>query len=82
MNIYIILIILGLVSIYAGLKCTQKDELIYCEELGYSATLKQWKQYAKTLIDSKPIQKELDLMNVYLFMQEMKILNNWNMRII
>lgn len=60
----------------------EKDQVIYCDELGYSATLKQWKQYAKTLIDSKPIQKELDLMDAYLFMQEMKILNNWNMRII
>ena len=79
MNIYVLLAAAGLIMIAIGFALNHEDDKIYCEELHYTASLKDWKAYAKTLIDSKPVRRELDLMDAYIFMQEMKTLNQWTM---
>lgn len=79
MNIYLLLAAAGLIMIMIGFTLNHEDDKIYCEELDYTASLKEWKAYAKTLIDSKPVRRELDLMDAYIFMQEMKTLNQWTM---
>ena len=79
MNIYILLAFVGLIMIAIGFCLNHEEPRLYCEELDYTATLKDWKNYAKTLIDSKPVRRELDLMDAYIFMQEMKTLNQWTM---
>ena len=80
-NIYILLIIAGIVAYGVGLGlCTAKDNDLYCEELGYIGDLKTWKNYAKTLTDSKPMQKELMLMDRERFKTEMYLLYNLTLK--
>lgn len=73
-NILIICMFLGVAAYAVGLAlCYGTDEL-YCEELGYKADMKTWKNYAKSLTDSRTMKKELDLMDKRQFMAEMYIL--------
>ena len=73
-NLLLITMFLGFTCFMIGLGlCYGTDEL-YCEELGYKADIKHWKNYAKSLIDSKPMRKELDLMDRERFKAEMYLL--------
>ena len=73
-NLLIFSMLAGVAAYALGLSlCFGTDEL-YCEELGYKADTKTWKNYAKTLTDSRTMRKELDLMDKKQFMAEMYIL--------
>lgn len=83
-TIYIILMILGAIMCYAGIISLDKKEAaeprLYCDELGYIASLKDWKKYARSLTDSKPIQNEITLMDREQFMREMAVIFKLTMR--
>lgn len=68
----ILCLIAGITVYIIGLCMTLRtEEELYCEELGYKGNLKQWKKYAQSLTSSKPMQKELMLMNKERFIAEM-----------
>ena len=74
-NILILCMILGIIAYAVGLGlCIADDNIMYCEELGYKADLKTWKNYAKSLTDSKPMCKEIELMDKERFKTEMYLL--------
>lgn len=75
-SLLIFCLLAGITAYIIGLRSTLATDDLYCEELGYKADLKQWKNYAKTLTDSKPMRKELDLMNKERFMTEMYLVYN------
>lgn len=71
----ILCLLAGITAYIIGLcMILRTEDELYCEELGYKGDLKTWKNYAKTLTDSKPMQKELMLMNKERFKIEMYLL--------
>lgn len=80
-NIFIFCIVAGLIAYGVGLAlCMVDDNVLYCEELGYKADLKTWKKYAQSLTDSKPMRKELELMNKERFKTEMYLIYNLTLK--
>ena len=74
-NLLIFCMLAGIIAYAVGLGlCTAEDNILYCEELGYKGDLKHWKNYAKSLTDSQPMRKELELMDKQQFMTEMYLL--------
>lgn len=71
---------LGIAAYALGLSLSFTTDELYCEELGYKGDLKQWKKYAQSLTDSKPMQKELELMNKERFKTEMYLLYNLTLK--
>ena len=79
-NLLIFCLLAGIAAYALGLALSFTTDELYCEELGYKADLKTWKGYAKTLTDSRPMRKELDLMSKERFKTEMYLLYNLTLK--
>ena len=74
-NLLIFCMAAGIIAYGVGLGlCVADDNVLYCEELDYKGSLKTWKNYAKSLTDSKPMRKEIELMDKERFKTEMYLL--------
>lgn len=78
---YLILAGLGFTMALAGIVMQNNEsDMLYCEELGYIASLKDWQAYAIAQTDDKIAKKEIKLMNKSRFIAEMYLIYNWTLR--
>ena len=72
-NIFILLILAGALMFAWGMDVNLPRSL-YCEELGYKASLKDWQSYAAAQVTDKVAKKEFKLMTQDRFIEEFALI--------